>query len=98
MQTPTGSPPYAPPASRSSTSASPAYEAAAVRQHLATINGWSNAHVDADLDLTFELWELRSQLPWNLDLTLLADYGIAPPSRQLCLRRSRGRRTLAEPE
>jgi hypothetical protein len=48
------------------------------RAHLATMNGWDDAQVDEYLDLMFELWELRSAFPWNLDLSLLADYGIAP--------------------
>jgi hypothetical protein len=48
-------------------------------EHLAEINGWTDAVTQLYLDYVFEVWAWRSEHGWDLDLTVLADYGIAPP-------------------
>jgi hypothetical protein len=48
-------------------------------EHLAAVNGWTAPATQLYLDHVFELWAWRSKHEWDLDLTVLADYGIAPP-------------------
>jgi hypothetical protein len=48
-------------------------------EHLATVNGWTAAVTQLYLDGVFELWAWRSDRGWDLHLTVLPDYGVAPP-------------------
>jgi hypothetical protein len=46
------------------------------RAHLAKVNGWSKAQVEAHIDAAAELWGQRSAHDWHLDLGILANAGI----------------------
>jgi hypothetical protein len=52
-------------------------EAALAR--LGRINGWSETDVDAYVELVFDIWSVRSDVEWRLDLGWLARHGIQPP-------------------
>ena len=49
-------------------------------KHLSQVNGWTAQQTRAYLHRVFALWKQRSQRTWTLDLSLLADYGVEPPS------------------
>lgn len=45
--------------------------------HLMALNGWSRDNAKAYVDVVIAIWELRSLVPWRLDLTWLAEQGIS---------------------
>ncbi|HEY2704329.1 MAG TPA: HNH endonuclease [Candidatus Dormibacteraeota bacterium] len=51
-----------------------------VTAHLARVNGWSEAEVEAHLGDAAEVWRRRELIEdWALDLAGLAEYGVVPP-------------------
>lgn len=46
------------------------------RTHLARVNGWSRAQVQAHIDAAADLWAQRSTQDWHLDLSILTNAGI----------------------
>lgn len=50
-----------------------------VQRHLSKINNWSDTKTLAYIDEIFKLWKVRSRYQWNLDLSLLLNYGIDEP-------------------
>jgi len=50
-------------------------------QHLADVNGWTEEVAADYIALVLELWRLRSEVPWRLDLTWLTEHGITIPER-----------------
>lgn len=49
-------------------------------EQLMRVNGWTASRAEDYVDLVLDIWKLRSQVPWRLDLSWLAERGIAPPS------------------
>jgi hypothetical protein len=49
-------------------------------RHLAEVNGWTAQQTRAYLHRVFAVWKQRSQRTWTLDLSLLAEYGVEPPT------------------
>ena len=49
-----------------------------VRRHLAKVNGWSASEVERYVELVFAVWQQRCQHEWELDLSALDPYGVAP--------------------
>ena len=49
-------------------------------EKLIQVNGWSAERAEAYIELVLEIWRLRSRVPWRLDLSWLAEHGIATPS------------------
>lgn len=47
--------------------------------HMATVNGWSMDDATAYAEASFEVWALRSQHEWTLDLDWLVDQGVEVP-------------------
>ncbi|WP_245679254.1 DUF5710 domain-containing protein [Actinomadura hibisca] len=49
--------------------------------HLRHVTGMSQAEAEEHIDVAFEVWSLRSQVPWTLDLSILTDAGVTlrPP-------------------
>lgn len=47
--------------------------------HMQKVNGWTKAQVLAHIRESFNVWQKRSEHPWDLDLSVLADYGVSPP-------------------
>lgn len=45
--------------------------------HLAAVNEWSEKHADEYVGLAFEVWAVRSEVEWQLDLGWLTSQGIA---------------------
>ena len=48
------------------------------RRHLAQVNGWSASQVERYVELAFAVWQRRSQHEWQLDISALDAYGVAP--------------------
>jgi hypothetical protein len=46
---------------------------------LMRLNAWSAAVAKAYVDVVFEIWEIRSQTQWRLDLCWLATHGVPQP-------------------
>lgn len=46
---------------------------------LMKVNRWSAAQADAYIELVLDVWKLRSRVPWQLDLSWLAEQGISTP-------------------
>lgn len=44
--------------------------------HLCSVNGWSETHAEAYCMKVFEIWRLRSQMEWALDISFLRTLGI----------------------
>lgn len=42
-----------------------------VRKHIAKINGWKDQDIDKYIDEVFTLFDIRSQIEWELDLSVL---------------------------
>ena len=51
---------------------------ARARRHLAQVNGWSASQVERYVELAFAVWQQRSQHEWQLDISALDAYGVAP--------------------
>jgi 5-methylcytosine-specific restriction endonuclease McrA len=53
------------------------------RDHLAKVNGWSDADVKDHLRAATALWKARSTISWTVDVCMLSDIGITvnPPPR-----------------
>jgi hypothetical protein len=49
-------------------------------EKLIQVNGWSAERAEAYIDLVLDIWTLRSGAPWRLDLSWLAERGIAIPA------------------
>lgn len=47
--------------------------------HLAVVNEWTVDRADAYVDLALDIWKLRSELSWRLDLSWLAAQGVVVP-------------------
>lgn len=45
------------------------------RKHLAKVNGWSEEDAEYYIQAQFEIWALRSQFDWKLDLSWLEKIG-----------------------
>ena len=45
-------------------------------QRLMRLNNWTRETADSYIEKQFEVWVLRSRREWQLDITLLSDYGI----------------------
>lgn len=52
-------------------------------RHLATINGWTDDHTARYLQVQHQIWQIRSTMPWRLDLSLLDALGIGAPATGL---------------
>lgn len=51
--------------------------------HLAAVNNWSDRQVEKYVTLQFQIWELRSQSEWTLDISFLETLGIhVEPERE----------------
>jgi hypothetical protein len=48
--------------------------------HLAEVNGWSKAETEAQIASAFVAWRRRNKVKWTLDLSILSEYGVEPPS------------------
>ena len=48
-------------------------------EQLMRVNGWTASRAEDYVDLVLDIWKLRSQVPWRLDLSWLAERGVAPP-------------------
>lgn len=46
--------------------------------HLMAVNGWDAGQADAYVTLAFQVWALRSEVPWQLDLRWLETLGVSP--------------------
>lgn len=46
-------------------------------RHLCRVNGWSEDHATLYVLEQFSIWRERSQHKWTLDISSLADYGVA---------------------
>ena len=55
---------------------------ARARRHLAQVNGWSASQVERYVELAFAVWQRRSQHEWQLDISALDAYGVAPAAPQ----------------
>ena len=53
---------------------------AAANSHLATVNGWTGEQAARYSEYAFGMWHRRNQMRWTLDLSVLADYGVEPPT------------------
>lgn len=54
------------------------------RLHLAEVNGWNESEVDRHIRQAWDIWETRSAIDWELDLSILTATGIKvqrPPTR-----------------
>jgi hypothetical protein len=49
-------------------------------KHFRHVNGWTSEQTSDYFRGVWALWRQRSQRDWTLDLSLLADYGIEPPT------------------
>jgi len=52
----------------------------AAQAHLAKVNGWDDATARRHIDEAFAVWKQRNKVAWTLDLAILADYGVSPPT------------------
>jgi cytochrome c2 len=48
--------------------------------HLAAVNGWSEAEAKAYVASAGAAWRERNKVAWTLDLSVLSEYGVEPPS------------------
>jgi hypothetical protein len=55
---------------------------ARAHRHLAQVNGWSASQVERYVELAFAVWQRRSQHEWQLDISALDAYGVAPAAPQ----------------
>jgi hypothetical protein len=55
---------------------------AKVLTHRAEVNGWTKAEVEAHAASERAAWSRRNAIDWALDLSVLAEYGIEPPSQR----------------
>jgi hypothetical protein len=46
-----------------------------VRRHLMKVNGWNQAELGAAIQDAYDIWEQRSEWPWEVDLSWLQDSG-----------------------
>lgn len=46
-------------------------------RHLMKVNEWQEDHAALYLAKVFEIWRMRSQMPWKLDITYLSMLGIS---------------------
>lgn len=44
--------------------------------HLRRVNGWSEEHAERYCMVAFEIWRIRSQMTWALDISYLSTLGI----------------------
>lgn len=51
--------------------------------HLQRVNAWPDWKVEKAVQLAFEIWELRSQTQWKLDVSFLTTIGIDLGNRTL---------------
>jgi 5-methylcytosine-specific restriction endonuclease McrA len=49
-------------------------------EHLRRVNGWTEDEANAHIEEAWTEWERRSQHKWTLDLAVLRDYGVEPPT------------------
>lgn len=45
-------------------------------KHLATVNGWTMSETQTYLEYAFAVWDARSQVDWDLDISFLHSLGI----------------------
>lgn len=50
--------------------------------HLAEVNGWGPAEVRRHVMEAMAEWEARNEIDWTLDLSILREYGVEPPSAE----------------
>jgi 5-methylcytosine-specific restriction endonuclease McrA len=55
---------------------------ARARRHLAEVNGWSASETERYVERAFAVWQERSQHEWQLDISALDAYGVAPAARE----------------
>lgn len=48
--------------------------------HLMAMNRWTEDDARAYIDVVGAIWELRSLVPWRLDLNWLEERGVTTPS------------------
>lgn len=48
--------------------------------HLMEVNGWDVRTAKAHIAEAIALWKRRNEVAWTLDLSMLADYGVEPPT------------------
>jgi len=48
--------------------------------HLAEVNGWTQAEAKAHVSEQSAVWRQRNTVHWTLDVSILSEYGIEPPS------------------
>jgi 5-methylcytosine-specific restriction endonuclease McrA len=53
--------------------------------HLAAVNDWTLEEAAGHVGEAFSLWEWRNRLTWTLELGVLGEYGIEPPTvEEIC--------------
>lgn len=52
------------------------------RRHLASVNSWTDQQARGHVDEAFATWRRRNRIAWTLDLSVLAEYGVTPPSAE----------------
>ena len=68
--------------------------------HLAEVNGWTPAKAKAYVAAALATWRKRNRVDWTLDLSLLSEYDVEPPSEaelQASAARTRGAITSGRP-
>lgn len=48
--------------------------------HLMEVNGWDEKAAKAHIAEATAVWKRRNEIAWTLDLSVLADYGVTPPT------------------
>ncbi len=49
---------------------------ARVIEHFQRVNDWSDGRVEQYIALAFHIWEVRSQMTWDLDVSFLSTIGV----------------------
>jgi hypothetical protein len=49
-------------------------------EHLMKVNGWDDSQTRAHINEAFNEFNRRNEIRWILDFSILADYGVEPPS------------------
>jgi hypothetical protein len=51
-------------------------------KHLCTVNGWSRNEAKMYIEASFEVWAMRSNKEWTVNIQALNDYGVVPKARE----------------
>lgn len=65
--------------------------------HLRSVNGWDAQTAKAHIDRAKAVWDRRNKVAWTLDLAVLTDYGVEPPTQdELAAGAARARHKLEQ--